>query len=652
VAPMDSLLDAWHITPQFKCCSIEQAAIKLGVSTATVRNWVKAGHLNPTTHRPIAFNETDVLALREAIRSGDIARLRGRANKSKSSVTSVPHEYAVANKTLGLTASLVDFFTVGQNRVDISAAIFLIALRILELHGEVQASDREIVTDLGGFHSWKRASVRAEMSDWLSTISLPNSGRNYQELSKLLRTSTDEDILGLTYQSLSHEGEKSTKGSYYTPKAIVEESLKHSTGSVSTFLDPCCGTGQYLICAAKAFGLALSNVFGFDIDDLAVRISRINLLLQFPHEDTRPNVECLNTITELATGEVFCATNHLIGAIDFIATNPPWGAYKNKHLPDHLTNGIRSNEAFSLVLARSIALLRDGGRLSFILPESILNIRAHADIREIILACTHVTRIAHLGRQFSGVFTPVVRLDLVKEGSKKGAAVLIESQAGSHCVDQRRFTENRDFAFDVQVTDVEDGILRKIFGGDSFTLKGNALWALGIVTGNNKEFIRDQPGCNLEAIYKGSDISPFTVNPASNYIRFNPGSFQQVAKIEFYRAPVKLIYKFISNRLVFAYDDCQRLTLNSANILIPKIPDINAKTALAFLNSNVFQYVLRGDLETIPFAKIGQEASYKIGRLVDRVLAGESVLRELNLLIYKAYGVDENEIKQIEAALN
>lgn len=72
-----------------------------------------------------------------------------------------------------------------------------------------------------------------------------------------------------------------------------------------------------------------------------------------------------------------------------------------------------------------------------------------------------------------------------------------------------------------------------------------------------------------------------------------------------------MIYRFISSKLVFFYDDQQRHVLNSANMLVPHKNFLVATKMLAeLLNSEFMNWVfaklfnthkiLRGDLESLP----------------------------------------------------
>lgn len=159
-------------------------------------------------------------------------------------------------------------------------------------------------------------------------------------------------------------------------------------------------------------------------------------------------------------------------------------------------------------------------------------------------------------------------------------------------------------------------ILEKVKSLGKYNL-GQSDWALGVVTGDNKNKLKKNYSVGYEKIYTGKEILPYRLKTPTNYILYDRKQLQQVAKDEYYRAKEKLVYKFISNKLVFAYDDSGSLFLNSANILIPNIPNMSVKTVLAFLNSELYQYmyivlfseikVLKGNLIELPFPQISSE---------------------------------------------
>lgn len=109
-------------------------------------------------------------------------------------------------------------------------------------------------------------------------------------------------------------------------------------------------------------------------------------------------------------------------------------------------------------------------------------------------------------------------------------------------------------------------------------------FALGIVTGDNKNKLSKTAQKNYEKIYTGKEIMPYTLKEASHFIFYDKSVLQQVASDAIYRAKEKLVYKFISKCLIFAYDDSGSLFLNSANILIPNIPNMSIKTAFEGLS--------------------------------------------------------------------
>ena len=118
------------------------------------------------------------------------------------------------------------------------------------------------------------------------------------------------------------------------------------------------------------------------------------------------------------------------------------------------------------------------------------------------------------------------------------------------------------------------------------------------------------------------------------------------------------MYKFISNRPVFAYDNSGSLFLNSANILIPQIPGMSIKTVLAFLNSELFACyytclfrdvkLLRGNLSELLFPPITPEQNHQLEAMVDAIRCGDMAQDQLlQDAIYALYPLSEAQIQYI-----
>ena len=279
------------------------------------------------------------------------------------------------------------------------------------------------------------------------------------------------DALGLIYQSLLREGDKAAGGSYYTPDRIVRAIADETYRDGARVLDPCCGTGQFLLAFAGKTDDP-ETLHGTDIDATAVRLARINLMLAFPGAGLPAADLPWNILTDDAPGDGT--------GFDIVATNPPWGLHYGKKEREGLAArypGITSGESFSYILKRSIGLLAEGGRLSFLLPESILHVRAHADIRGHILGNARIERIVRLGRVFKNVFTPVIRLDLVRGGNR--ALLKCVDGDGGHAVDQKRFLGNGDFVFDININSADGRILDRVYGCEHTTLAGKGRLGAG-----------------------------------------------------------------------------------------------------------------------------------------------------------------------------
>ncbi|MFZ2324851.1 MAG: N-6 DNA methylase [Ignavibacteriaceae bacterium] len=635
---------------QSSVLSITNTAEELGVSVATIRNWVRHKYLTPIWMKEGDYFELlEINSLRDQISNGEISRLNNRANKRNSNRKFVPKEYIEKQALNSLLTELTNYII--KNSLKIDQAIFLLSVNLLIREGLIFNSDLKELQTFHESHYKNRflLNVFREFHEQLGDFVFDNKHLHILNFDIPIQ----DDILGLFYQSIKSEGDKAKQGSYYTPKKIVDEIISEHINEKDKILDPCCGTGQFLLNICKHVSDP-TQLYGFDIDSTAVFISKINLILKYKNLDFEPQIFQKNTLLDIGNLSLFTSRN-LPEQFDLIVTNPPWGL--------HFGNGtllslktlypqIKSLESFSYFLYKSIDLLQTNGVLSFILPESILNIKVHSDIRRTILEKASILKIVKLGRAFTNVFTNVVRIDLRKNKAQENHLIKIVSDK-NYSVKQKRFYSNPDFIFDIEANDFDQKIIDKVYSKEYSTLKNNASWALGIVTGDNKKFLHSEKLNGFEEVYKGKDVQKYFLSTPANYINFEPEKFQQVAPIEKYRVKEKLIYKFISNQLVFAYDDMQRLTLNSANILIPHIKGYQIKIILALLNSSLYQFVyskkfntikvLRGNLEELPFPKFSDTDSNAIISLVEKVLAQKIDYSIVDDLVFNLFGITDAE---------
>ena len=315
---------------------------------------------------------------------------------------------------------------------------------------------------------------------------------------------------------------------------------------------------------------------------------------------------------------------------------------------------IPSKETFSYFFVKAFEQLKDEGTIRFLFPEAILNVKVHRDIRKFIIDCAGLVSITTYDDMFSGVTTKYVDIECGK-GADKDKFDVYESNK-KRCVEKKTVYETENLIFNL-LSDYDLSIVRIVKGRGKYSLQ-NSIWALGVVTGDNKGKLFPECLEGMEKIYTGKEIQPYVLRPAKNYILFDRANLQQVAKEETYRAPEKLVYKFISNKLVFAYDDSASLFLNSANILIPDIPSMSAKTVMAFLNSSLFQFmyislfgevkILKGNLIELPFPEISEHENKQLSSLVDEVLNGDSTKQEvIESYIFSIYGLTQEQIQYV-----
>lgn len=243
---------------------------------------------------------------------------------------------------------------------------------------------------------------------------------------------------GLTLDKAS--GKRKEQGIYYTPVFIVDYIVRNALKPVLDncksvndlkkikVLDPACGSGSFLIKALvvilekyKEFNyedtenlriqIILENIYGVDLDEQAVEIARLNLLVNALKERGKlPSLE--NNIkngNSLISGtdeelEKYFGKNFRDkkpfnwedkfsdvfkqGGFDVIIGNPPWGAdidEEVKYFEYKYPESTKSyKDIYKIFIDKVILLLRPSGRLGFVVPNTFLYQPRYVDIKSLI----------------------------------------------------------------------------------------------------------------------------------------------------------------------------------------------------------------------------------------------------------------------------
>ena len=559
------------------------------ISKATQRNWDK-------------------------LKNGRSDRLTRRANKSRSQKIITPEGYVMAASLPRFVEELRD------TTYPIEDLLFTLCALYLE-HNKVNEDNKRRFFE--EYTHYERLGL---------------------EVPRQILKNRNDDWIGFVYQSLTAEGSRILKGLYYTKPVIVNEMLSDIRMlNGEKFLDPCCGSGIFLM---KVQHAEMEQLYGIDNDPLAVMIAKANLMVKFNESSVYPQIYQMDFLLHAAT-----ALGDL--RFDYIVTNPPWGTEKGKL---HESDIVQSKEKASLFFTESFKYLNQNGILHFLMPSSLMKIKVHADLRRFVTQETRIEAIKCYRERFKGVFTDFISLKVSKKAVDGKQSYVV--YGANNEVSRKEFVPgNDDFCAIPMLNDREEAILNQAERMRHDDLS-HSRWALGIITGNNARVLKERMRQGLEPIFTGKDISKYGLKKASRYIKYNRADFQQCAQDELYRAKEKLVYKFVSGSLCFTYDDKQRLFLNSANILIPDVDGMSVKTVLAFLNSALFNFIytkrfndlkiLKGNLSTLPFPKITEEQDKQLTALVDLALSGDSkVLDKIDALIFALYDLNTEEIDLI-----
>jgi len=200
-----------------------------------------------------------------------------------------------------------------------------------------------------------------EEKEILSPINLNEHQIHFivKELQQYSLIETDNDPKGLAFETFIEHYMKGEFGQFFTPRNIVDFMLQISPINLgdnfnqnSKVLDPCCGSGSFLVHSIMNYKkkfpketlqngmlrwqyFANHSIYGVELNDKISVTAKINFAL---HDDGHDNVQCSNGLN---TDYKF---PHLKESVDLVLTNPPFGTaikskdYKDEEIDEYYDN--------------------------------------------------------------------------------------------------------------------------------------------------------------------------------------------------------------------------------------------------------------------------------------------------------------------------
>jgi len=251
------------------------------------------------------------------------------------------------------------------------------------------------------------------------------------------------DEIDALFEHIVSKEKKGAKGQFFTPRYIINHCVnlaKPQNGE--TIVDPAAGSGAFLYHSAKYINRnaeeknnARYNLFAFDFDDKAVRISK---LLMYVAEINNLKINRVNSLITnksqqslftsksedtIMTIEDYLRLNKLETKVDLILTNPPFaGEVNEEELIENyeVAQGRKKIERDILFIERCINILKPGGRMVIVLPDNVFGSRDNARVREWIYSKARIVGVIGLPRNTFMPHTPVkTSILLLKKRTRK-----------------------------------------------------------------------------------------------------------------------------------------------------------------------------------------------------------------------------------------
>lgn len=555
-------------------------------------------------------------------------------------------------------------------------------------------------------------------------------------------------------EKLNGKTKRKSQGIYYTPRYIVDYIVSQTLGEVLKnkdsekirdikILDPACGSGSFLIRAYEelinyweaklnksskfkkdthlgAFEKTMkqkegrktlsaeakmntlrNNIYGVDLDEQAVEIAQLNLLLKTVDKRTKlPNLQHILCGNSLISGEEKELKKYFgrnwkdkkpfnwqerfpevfkEGGFDVIIGNPPWVTLLHEEIGQGELNYFRDRYSaaagfklnlFPIFIERALELCGPGGFISFIVPNRLLDTPSY---RQLMKKIIDRNRIAFIVDIPEGSFVDVVAGNIIIGIQRKSPAdkitvlknVFSGKKEENILIDRENIIKNNyviNLSFNKNLS-----ILFRRIDEKSQILKNYTNIHVGMMIKDKKEVLELEKFNKSNRIVLGRDFDRYTINKMRFFDLGKISIFGGTKNPEKHLISPKILVRKTGNNLVACYDDQHIFAEQSVYLVLPKNNiGVSPKYLLAIINSKLltfyfrknlitnpeaYPYIQHYDLEKIPIFKINfsdQKEKIKhdeLVKLVDKILKLNKELQKLDPIM------DDKEYNEIKDAI-
>jgi type I restriction enzyme M protein len=262
-------------------------------------------------------------------------------------------------------------------------------------------------------------TVQKKNSDvFKAKIELPDEMvfRIVEHLQDISLRTTDLDAKGRAFENFLGKLFRGEYGQYFTARQLVEFMVGIADPDEFDYLiDPACGSGGFLLYAMKHvlakvtdkykadketvdrlnWDFSHKQIFGIEINDRIARVAMMDMVI---HEDGHSNIDCNDALEDYEKLDPKKAIGP--NKYDILLTNPPFGKrvkpseklyFKNYYLAKDSDNKLKKSEMSEILfIERCIDLVKEGGLVGIVLPDSAFTNKGNIPVVEYLLKKTKV----------------------------------------------------------------------------------------------------------------------------------------------------------------------------------------------------------------------------------------------------------------------